>query len=394
VTRTGWVVATVTVVCCLAQLGCTSTGGGRPTDVGSPVKASDSASSPTGTGGTESAEPPSAQGDLQATEVHSFEIPTSELLRVALSSQYVAFAFDPDDLGMTDHLGAVDLETGDLRVVTASRWRTGFISWVAVTGETVVWVDQDRRASTWDRRAKWRLMARDLTGGPTRTLSSSGRRPQAWQPSPSADDDEVVWTELSNGKDLSGGFTIYSWRPHQAGVRARARGVRMVGATERPAGDKIAFLSFHGYDRGYPVSDVTILEGHGELRRLSSAGRAQWLAANGTIAVWAETKDPKRAEFADPFRHLVRPLDGSKPAIRLQRGYTASNVVAGDPFVAWWPIAVNAVIVSASDGATQTKIPAKHIHVPARMAASGRLLAYATQVATRDITVHIVSIST
>ncbi len=123
--------------------------------------------------------------------------------------------------------------------------------------------------------------------------------------------------------------------------------------------------------------------------RLSRSGWVDSVATNKRSAVWAEKRDPRRAEFADPFSHWVRPVDGSAPPLRIQRGYSSSNVVAGDSFAAWWPLSTNAINVSTLDGTVAGKVVDRSIFVPARFAANGDLLAYASQAKAGRITVHV-----
>lgn len=320
---------------------------------------------------------------------------------LALSHKFLAFAFGAGTPQPTDQLASVNLRTREQAVIARSRWKSGYISGVAVSGATVVWVDQDRVASSLDLRAKWRMIALDLDTGQRRLLSSSRGEKQIWQPTPHADARRVVWSEqvradrpAINGSDRLTGFTLYSWKTGSARPIVLVRRVRMAAGSERPAGRTTAYVSISsGYDNGYQESNVETLRPDGSRTRLSNSGRVSWVAANRTSAVWAENRDPKRAEFADPFTHWVRPVDGDAPAVRIQRGYSAGNVVAGSAFAAWWPLSANAIKLSALDGGATAVIHDRPMFVPARLAASGDLLAYATEQRRGRINVHVVRVT-
>lgn len=335
------------------------------------------------------------RGDgLTVLPVRKFRVSTSEVAHPGLTEAYIAYPFADDDDTLPNAVGVIDIRSGERQVIARSEWSRGLIDWVEITGSTVVWADQDRIPSTDNRDNKWRLYAYDLTTDRRRLLATSGDSTQPWVPIPRAADGHVVWSELPDGQaDPAAGIQLRAWKPNWAQPRNILDKAQVVQATEAISDGQLNFLApSPGKTGGYFNIDVyTMPLAGGTKRRLSTSGTVEWLDAADGVAVWSERKPPP-AEFQDPYTHVVRPLDGSEPARRIQRGYTASNVVVGTGFAAWLPLA-NGIMVSTFDGRHQTKLFGFSRRTTTRITVFDDLLLFGTPSGGPKVTLHVVKVT-
>ena len=315
-----------------------------------------------------------------------------EMNLLALSDQTLAYAQASGATSHLDEVVVVSLRSGRRRVVARSGFPHGLVDWVAVTGHTVVYTDQDRVPSTANPRNRWRLEAVDLVTGQRRLLASSGDRAQPWVPTPRASEGDVVWAQLQDPGNLRKGLEVRQWRQGWSGPRVLLTHSRLSSGSGAVTDGRFVFVQTepHLVAGSYAQDVFSVPLSGGHITQISHNGTVQWMnAANGQV-VWSQKKSRTRQGLADPYSHWVAPVDGSAPPRQIQQGYSASNVVVGHDFAALWPTG-DGVLVTSLDGRNSTKIQAS-TYVPARLAASGALLAYGTQVGHDEVHLRVLRI--
>jgi len=368
----------------LGLFGCTGGVAERADGVASTSEQA-SATFPTTSGDRAGTSPRSViiRGDgIEARPVLRLETPHAEIVSPDLSQGVLAYAFARKQNTDAKAVEVVELATEDARVVARSRWPEGLVNWVQLAGDTLIYTDQDRLPDSWDMRSKWRLYALDLVTGERTVLATSGGRAQPWLPAPHSAEGFVVWSELQNRRDLADGVRVRLWRPRWEKPRTLMDHAKVLMTSEQISDGQLVYIGPSGGKvKGYFRQDVfTVpLRGGGEPVQLSDHNWVDWVAAADGMAVWSKRRNPRRNDLADPYTHWSRPLDRSEPAVRIQRGFTSSNVVAGTGFAAWWPLDADGIVLSSFDGANQSELTNLRIHVPARLSAHRKLLIFATR---------------
>lgn len=314
-----------------------------------------------------------------------------------LSGEVLAYS-----TGANYHSGLVrviDLKTGESHTVAHTHWPdAGLVQGACVAGDFVVYNDQDREQDD-SMQTRWRIVATGLDGSSTKVLASSGNKAQPWSPHPHCDGDSVVWPQLAHPDESQATRQqILEWRPGWATARVVWRTTTGVGAQLAALTEnKLVYPALAkgprtrlGTRRDLFVRDLD----SGGTQRLGSHGLVDFIDASDGHAVWSEMNAAPNADSENDFAHWTSPLDGGRPVL-LQQGYSASNVVTGRDFAAWWPTEQREIAISSLDGKRLAMLQLDQpVFVPYRMRADGDLLTYATQgeVEGAPVVLHVVRI--
>lgn len=325
--------------------------------------------------------------ELELVDVLAVDVEYDEPRSLALGDGFVSFgARDGNDPVVV----IVDLETGADRVVYRSDWSEGVVDWVTANGDWVVFSVLDRVPDANYPVSIWEMSALNVRTDEVRVLTSSGGQEAPWQLAPEAGGGLVVWREPEDPTDEDGGIRVRAWELGGKQVRdldfvhSKSTALMTNGAT-------ISYILYDLRNRrkdGFWPADVWVADvASGERHRVSTSGNVQWIALGHEDVVWSEREPSK--EFDDPFYHYSAPIAGDEP-LRIQRGWSDSNVVAGDDFAAWWGNRAGDIVVSSFDGEHQTRFRRGPYVVPLRLDAEGDLLAFGAQ--DKGTTLHVVRV--
>ncbi len=345
---------------------------------------------------------------MQWNQEVSLELPYPQVNHVQVSGDTVVFAH-PESGDLPSAVGVVDMgDPTTATTVARSQWPGGLIDWVEVQGDTVVYLDQDRIVGTDALASQWRLWALDLGQGTRSLLASSGASERPWVPVPNAGPDGFVWVEWLSDSKPEQGQRIRWWQPGWGAPRTLTEGVFVDEAT-LTATDGMWVYSARsgGIVDGMSAHDVFVrpLAG-GKARQLTDTGVVTTFDLSDDQLVWAQRAVPgeTKQKYSDPYSHWALTLpDPTDPAkddraepFRFQVGFSASNVVAGQGFAAWWPRSTRTVALARTtgDGAVEpVNLGDLSVSIPARLDADGTRLVFATNSPGQHTRIHVLRVT-
>jgi hypothetical protein len=258
---------------------------------------------------------------------------------------------------------ATDLRSGAIRRIAHSQYVDGQTDWVEGTGSYAVFTDQSHVQDDANPVTTWTLNAINVVTGKTLRLASSHGRPDYGLPAPRAGNGYAVWAgRLRSGAKEA--LKVERIRPRaRPEVVARGGQYRDFGV----ARGRVAFVDATGR------LTVSRLGGGGSERIRYEAHAASVRLAEGGNLIWAEPRT------GDPASLWTSRVARPRLSRRIYDGDSEMQVVARD-FVAFIRAAGSAgdeLSVISLRGSQPLRV-ARNPYIPSRLAARGRLLAYAT----------------
>ena len=293
--------------------------------------------------------------------------------KIALDGQTGHAAVDGDtlaypmstDRGDWDRVATTFLTNGKSREVAKTGFPTGMISWVAVAGSWVVYVDQSAKQSDADPNVLWRVVALEPGTDHRIVLSSNGDRPDPYVPIVRSQDGHVFWSQA----ELDRSAREQVWEPGWAKPRDVMRHVELTPGSESISGDRLVYLgraatAATGHTVGGDCWSVPLTGGIP--KALTHTALAMWCAAGGDTLAWTLHIDPtvqpqpEDGILDDPYELWAKA--GAEEPHRLRRGYfSMTNPAAGDGEVAWLSYATRLTVQNAANPKHRALAPGKSV---------------------------------
>jgi hypothetical protein len=286
------------------------------------------------------------------------------------------FAADPA-LDYADSVGVWGTSQSEIRAVATTEYPNGTVSGIAFDGESIVFVDISRQASTdsGDLLA-WKVRRIGVDGGGATVLATSPPQGSVTAPIVKAGDGRFMWTTWEDPDDPFAGRRVHEWQTGNDEPRIVARGI-WLNDSAIPVPGGFLYSETDRADRwpsGMSRTDLYLRRTDGSTKpvNLSASGLVLEYAVTQDGVVWTETHPRTRTTGtrSDPFKTWARPLESSGRTTLLARGYTSGNLAGGDAWVAWWSSRLD-VEVSPNSEASPVQLDTTRTFVPARPAADG-----------------------
>jgi hypothetical protein len=286
------------------------------------------------------------------------------------------FAANPA-LNYADSVGIWETSQNEVRTVATTEYPVGTVSGIAFDGESIVFVDISRQASTesGDLLA-WKVRRIGVDGSGAQVLATSPPQGSVTAPIVKAGDGRFAWTTWEDPEDPLAGRRVYEWQVGDDKPRIVARGI-WLNDSAIPVDGGFVYTETDRSNRwpsGMYRTDLYLRRTDGSTKpvNISTSGLVLEYSVTQDGVVWTETHPKTRTTGtrSDPFKVYARPLEGGDQVTQLATGYMSGNLAGGDGWVAWWSSLLD-LTVSPDSVASPVELDTSRTFVPARPAADG-----------------------
>jgi len=274
-----------------------------------------------------------------------------------LAGNLVAYAASdrPGTSALPNHITVRRMRDGHHWRINSTFGAAGVVDWLDLTGDRIVWTDEQHETSDSDPGTPWRMFTKAHPDSRPVLIDSSESSGQNFVPLPRAGDGKVVWT-IPAGRAMA----LKMWDAGRVTTIVRSVSASDFGVVQ----DEV----FYDGPSSRTSRDIFAYSTRtGRISKFTSSGRAYSPAGSGYV-VWQEPPN------ADPESLWEERADGLGGASKIADSGTSGNIVAGDCFAAYLT-EEGAQIVDAQ-GRWQREL-APEVSILGRVAADGKHVTWA-----------------